>query len=69
MNWVSIKDTPLPDPEKYITGFTLPAISRLYGYGVIQKGVIGPWCFTTDHKRYAPAYTVTHWMPLPDEEV
>jgi len=65
--WISIKDKPLPCPEKYITGFTLPAISRLYGYGVIQKTFMGGWCFTKNHKNCGSLNTVTHWMPLPDE--
>ncbi len=52
MEWISIEDKKHPNSKKHISGFCLPAISKLYGYGVIVKTNQGKWSFTTDHQYF-----------------
>ena len=65
MEWINIEVKKLPDPQKYIYGFSLPAISHLYGYGFIVRGFIEEWIFTNDHKNFYNTSSVIYWMPLP----
>lgn len=65
MEWINIEDSPLPKPDKYISGYSIPVISKLYGFGFVVKGFYGGWSFTTDHKNYTGLSHITHWMHLP----
>ncbi len=62
-----MKDKPIPKKDEYISGFCLPAISRLYGYGYLVKEFPGVWSFMTCKKIFVNISSVTHWMPLPEE--
>lgn len=66
MEWINVKEKPLPDPKKYKAEYCIPAISKLFGYGFIIRSILGEkWDFTNDHKYYRSLEHVTHWMLLP----
>lgn len=66
MEWINIKDQPIPNGKDKLSGYSLPAVSFLYGHGFLVKGFTGEWSFTVDHKYYKNLASVTHWMPLPE---
>ena len=67
MEWISVKDKDLPSADKYITGFSFPAIHIYYGFGLVQKQITGDWAFTNNHKYLSDVTNVTHWIDLPSQ--
>lgn len=63
--WISVKDHGFPDCEPYFSGFCIPAISRIMGFGYLVKTYGKGWSFTTDHKYFSGTNAVTHWMQIP----
>ena len=68
-SWIPIEGTKMPNPQDYPFQFSIPAISRIWGYGIMIKRFSGMWAFTTDHAHYHTNESVSHLMKLPDVSI